>query len=322
MHNLYPLLYNEAVSEVTKSERGHGAVWGRAAVGGSQRTPVCWSGDPAADFDSLACTVRGGLSMGLSGVPFWSNDIGGYRGMPSPDLYVRWAQFGLFCSHSRMHGDSPREPWLFGDEYLAIVRRYVELRYRLFPYLYSTAIQASRTAMPVIRALNLMWPDDPHALHYDLQYMLGPALMVAPVVHPSGKKNVYLPEGKWIDFWTGEVIRGPEVLRLHVPLATLPLYIRAGSVIPMMEQGARIPGGSFDTLVLALWSDDPGTTRFADDDGETEVEVSPGLDHCSVRWEAPVPRTYHIQLHTTGYQHGALDGETARATKGSVLVRP
>lgn len=321
MHNLYPLLYNEAVAQVTREERGHAAVWGRAATGGSQRTPVCWSGDPAADFASLACTVRGGLSMGLSGVPFWSNDIGGYRGMPSPDLYVRWAQFGLFCSHSRMHGDSPREPWIFGPEALAIVRRYVDLRYRLFPYLYSAAIEAARTGMPVMRALVLHWPGDPHACICDQQYMLGPSLMVAPVVHPSGRKTVYLPEGKWIDLWTGGVYRGPDVLQLQVPLDTLPLFVRAGAVLPMFEPGARIVTGSFDRLVLGLWSDDPGITRFSDDTGETVVEVSPGLEHCTVRWDGPTPRTYHLQMHTTGYQHAGLEGETARSKKGSLLVR-
>lgn len=321
MHNLYPLLYNEAVAAVTRQERGYGVVWGRAAIGGSQRTPVCWSGDPAADFDSLACTVRGGLSMGLSGVPFWSNDIGGYRGMPSPDLYVRWAQFGLFCSHSRMHGDSPREPWIFGEEALTIVRQYVHLRYRLFPYLYSAAIDASRTGMPVMRALPLVWPDDPHAHVYDQQYMLGPSLMVAPVVHPTGRKTVYLPEGKWIDFWSGEVIRGPEVLILQVPLSVLPLYVRAGAVIPMLEQDARITGGRHERLVLSLWSDDPGTTCFSDDDGETEIHVSPGFEHCTVSWQGPVERTYHLEVHDSGYRGVVLEGDTGRARKGSMLIR-
>lgn len=321
MHNLYPLLYNEAVAEVTRQERGYGVVWGRAAIGGSQRTPVCWSGDPAADFDSLACTVRGGLSMGLSGVPFWSNDIGGYRGMPSPDLYVRWAQFGLFCSHSRMHGDSPREPWIFGEEALAIVRHYVQLRYRLLPYLYSAAIDASRTAMPVMRALPLLWPDDPHAHMHDLQYMLGPSLMVAPVVHPSGQTTVYLPAGKWIDFWTGEAIRGPGVIRRQVPLSTLPLYVRAGAVIPMLEEGARMYAGRCERLVLSVWSDDPGTTHLSDDDGETVVSVSPGLRHCTVSWRGPTARTYHIELHASGYRGVMLEGDTGGSRIGSMLIR-
>ena len=124
LHNLYPLLYNEAVFEVTAEEKGRGLVWSRSGTAGSQRFPVGWSGDPASDWESFAATVRGGLSAGLSGLALWSHDIGGYRGQPDPELYVRWAQFGLFSSHSRMHGDSPREPWLFGEEALAVVKKF------------------------------------------------------------------------------------------------------------------------------------------------------------------------------------------------------
>jgi alpha-D-xyloside xylohydrolase len=160
MHNLYPLLYNQAVSDVTQQEKGYSLVWSRSGTAGSQRFPVCWSGDPAADWDSLACTIRGGLSIGMSGIPFWTSDIGGYRGMPTPELYVRWAQFSIFCSHTRMHGDSPREPWVFGDEAVEIVRKYLQLRYQLFPYIYSAAYEANRTGMPVIRAMPLAFPDD------------------------------------------------------------------------------------------------------------------------------------------------------------------
>ena len=144
LHNLYPLLYNAAVFEVTAEEKGRGLVWARSATAGSQRFPVCWSGDPASDWDSLAATVRGGLSAGMSGLALWSHDIGGYRGAPDPELYVRWAQFGSFSSHSRMHGDSPREPWLFGTEALAIVRKFVGLRYRLFPYIRERGARSPR----------------------------------------------------------------------------------------------------------------------------------------------------------------------------------
>ena len=194
VHNLYPLLYNRAVFEVTQEEKGYGVVWGRSAFAGSQQYPLVWSGDPAADFQSLASTIRGGLSAGLSGLPFWSNDIGGYRGMPSAELYLRWAQFGLFCSHSRMHGDSPREPWTFGEEAVSIVRKYTLLRYELFPYIYSTAFEAGLKGLPVIRALPLAFPDDPNVFDKDFEYMLGPWLLVAPVLEAGGKHEVYLPE--------------------------------------------------------------------------------------------------------------------------------
>jgi alpha-D-xyloside xylohydrolase len=246
MHNLYPLLYNAAVFEVTEEEKGYGLVWSRAGTAGSQRYPVCWSGDPASDWDSLAATIRGGLSAGMSGLALWSHDIGGYRGRPDPELYVRWAQFGLFSSHSRMHGDSPREPWIFGDAALAIVRKYATLRDRLIPYIRSTALEARETGMPVLRALPLAFPDDPNAAAWDHEYMFGPSFLVAPVIHKiedlsrrAGGRDgpprmaVYLPPGEWIDHWTGRAHRGPAVIERTVPLSVMPLYVRAGARIPM-----------------------------------------------------------------------------------------
>ena len=324
MHNLYPLLYNEAVAAVTRDERGHSAVWGRAATGGSQRTPVCWSGDPAADFDSLGCTIRGGLSMGLSGVPFWSNDIGGYRGMPDPELYVRWAQFGLFCSHSRMHGDSPREPWVFGENALRIVRSYVNLRYQFFPYFYSTAREASRTGMPVIRALALMWPDDPNALDKDQQYMLGPWLMVAPVVHRSGRKSVYLPEGVWIDYWTGEQLNGPRTLHLRVPLDRLPLYVREGAIIPSMRSAMRIPEGRIDPLLLDLYPSSTGSASYTirEDEGNTDVTVTGGAGGMTVQWSGPVRRRFLLRVHVPEARGmRVVEKETDAAEEGSLLIQ-
>ncbi len=242
LHNLYPLLYNRAVSEVVQQEKGYSLVWGRSGTAGSQRYPVCWSGDPAADWDSLACTIRGGLSIGMSGIPFWSSDIGGYRGMPSPRLYVRWAQFVLLCSHARMHGDSPREPWAFGDEALRIVRDYVRLRYRLFPYLYSAAHEASRSGLPVIRAMPLAFPDDANTYDKDLQFMLGDSLLVAPVYDAGDQRSVYLPPGKWIDFWTQEVHQGGVNVTVRAPLDVLPLFVRAGAILPLLADDAPHPG--------------------------------------------------------------------------------
>jgi alpha-D-xyloside xylohydrolase len=179
MHNLYPLLYNRAVFEVVREFYGRGIVWGRSGYAGSQRYPVCWSGDPASDFATMASVLRGGLSLSLSGVPFWSHDIGGFYSKPSAELYVRWAQFGLFCSHSRCHGVTPREPWAFGEEVTQIFRRYAKLRYRLLPYIYSCAHISSLTGLPMIRSMALEFQDDPNCHDKDLQYMFGEAFLVA-----------------------------------------------------------------------------------------------------------------------------------------------
>ncbi len=290
MHNLYPLLYNRAVFEVIQEEKGYGAVWARSAFAGSQQYPLVWSGDPAADFQSLACTIRGGLSAGMSGLPFWSSDIGGYRGMPSPELYVRWAQFVLFCSHSRMHGDSPREPWHFGEEALKIVRRYADLRYELFPYIYSAAHEAALSGMPVIRGLSLVFSDDPMSSGCDFEYLFGPWILVAPVVRMDGRKEVYLPEGIWFDYWTGKRHTGPENLRLRAPLDILPLFIRGGAIIPKMPRALRIPEERIDPLIVEVWPAGKSGYLFYEDDGVTEFRSLARRKKLELEWSGPLPR--------------------------------
>lgn len=296
MHNLYPLLYNRCVYEVTQEELGYGVVWARSGTAGNQRYPVCWSGDPAADFDSLACTIRAGLSVGLSGIPFWSHDIGAFRGMPSARLYVRWAQFGLLCSHSRMHGDSPREPWYFGEEAVRIVRAYTELRYSLFPYLYSAAYEASRSGLPVIRALPLMFPDDPNTYAQDLEYMLGGALLVAPIYDEGDQRRVYLPQGEWVDYWTHEVYAGNVHITVHAPLDHLPLFVRRGAIIPRMQPAQRIPTGLIDPLLLDVYAASRMAYRLDEDDGTTIFEgaIQDGALH--LEWHGGTARKYRIRV--------------------------
>lgn len=300
MHNLYPLLYNQCVFEVTQQERGYGVVWSRSGTAGNQRYPVCWSGDPAADFESLACTIRGGLSVGLSGVPFWSNDIGAFRGMPSPQLYVRWAQFTLLCSHARMHGDTPREPWVFGPEALAIVRRYTLLRYRLFPYLYSLAHEAHLTGLPVIRAMPLVFPDDPNTYDKDLQFMLGPWLLVAPIYDAGEERTVYLPEGVWFDYWTGERHDGPATVRVRAPLDTLPLFVRGGAILPMMQEARRIPQGTVDPLILEVYPRGRSAYTVFEDEGETAVQCQEREGAVELTLQQAQPRPIVLHIHGVG----------------------
>ena len=325
IHNLYPLLYNRAVFEVTAEERDRGLVWSRSGTAGSQRYPVCWSGDPAADFPSLAATVRGGLSAGLSGIPFWTSDIGGYRGTPDPELYVRWAQFGLLSSHSRMHGDGPREPWAFGGRAFRIVRKFVRLRYRLFPYLYSAAVEAARTGMPVLRALPLVFPDDPNARDKDLEYMIGPSLLAAPITE-RGKgrsgiatRDVYLPAGAWIEYPTGRAYRGPATVRVAAPLDSLPLYVRAGAVIPMVKAAPRIPEGRIDPLLLDVFPGVPLESTLFEDEGETRFRTRKVRGAFGLEWSGPVPRRLEIRvrnLASAGRIRLEVDGRAVPAPAG------
>jgi len=231
MHNLYPLLYNRAVFEITRECTGEGIVWSRSGWAGSQLYPACWGGDPACDWDSLAASLRGGLSLGLSGVPFWSHDIGGYHGTPDERLYVRWAQLGLLSPHARCHGESPREPWRYGPRAEEIFRSFAKLRERLLPYLVAQAKESCRTGKPLLRALVFEWPHDPVAWSIDDEYLLGDSLLVAPVLDDSDRRRIWFPPGRWTDHWTGEEHEGERWEECAAPLEILPLFVRAGSAI-------------------------------------------------------------------------------------------
>ncbi len=321
MHNLYPLLYNEIVSQVMREEKGYSLVWSRSGTAGSQRYPVCWSGDPAADWDSLACTIRGGLSIGLSGVPFWSSDIGGYRGMPSPDLYARWAQFTLFCSHARMHGDSAREPWSFGDDVLKIVKRAIERRYALFPYLYSAAHEAAQHGMPVIRAMPLAFPEDRNTYGQDLQYMLGPSLLVAPIYDVSGERTLYLPAGTWIDYWTSEKLDGPRYVDVVAPLDTIPLYVRGGAIIPTMAPVRRIPE-KLEEVIVEVYPGGEAHSTLRDDDGETWFTHRAVADGRVLEWDGSLSRKWIFRFVDYAGPVPTLNGSSSRATPVAQAGRP
>jgi len=242
-HNLYSLVYNAAIFDTIQQISGDNIVWARSGTAGSQRYPVHWGGDSQCAFAGLAGTLRGALSMGLTGFPFFSHDIGGFMGRPTPELYVRWAQFGLFSSHSRCHGcgdENSREPWSFGEEANAIFTKYADLRYRLLPYIIHQARESAETAMPLVRALYLEFPDDLNVRSIDDQYLFGDSFLIAPVLRPleeTTQRNIYLPAGTWIDYWTQECYQSNgQWIRQDVDLETMPIYVRAGSIIPYGEQ--------------------------------------------------------------------------------------
>jgi alpha-D-xyloside xylohydrolase len=253
VHNIYSFYYNRTVYEaVQRHHRTGGVVWGRSGWAGSQRFPIAWSGDPLANFRHMACTLWGGLSAGLSGIPFWSHDIGGYHGPPGTELYLRWAAFCLLSSHARAHGDTTREPWAFGQEALATFRGLVRLRYRLLPYIYSCAQEAHLNGWPVLRAMVLEFQDDPLTHRLDLQYMLGPCLLVAPVMAPGGRGAAYLPAGQWRDFWTGQEVIGPLWWHGQVALNRIPLFQREDTIVAFGPDLEGADHTAFDPLTLRV----------------------------------------------------------------------
>jgi alpha-D-xyloside xylohydrolase len=277
MHNAYPLLYNDAIFDITKEFSDKPLVWGRSSFAGIQRYPLRWSGDPVADFPSFALSLRGGLSYGMSGDPFWSVDLGGFRGDPGSELYVRWVQCGMLLSHTRFHGMSLRMPWNRGEEVLAIVKRYSDLRYQLLPYIYGTSLESTRTNVPVMRPLGLEFEDDPGSLAIQTEYLLGQSILVAPVLSAGGYVNVYLPPGDWYDLWTGEKKQGASTYRMKVDLDHMPVYIRANAIIPTAEVSDSVPD-MWDRLTFDIYPQADGMFEIPEENGlaSTTIRVSGG----------------------------------------------
>jgi alpha-D-xyloside xylohydrolase len=234
MHNYYSYLYTKTVFNVLEERRGVGEaiLFARSATAGSQRFPVHWGGDCVSTFESMAESLRGGLSLGLSGFGFWSHDIGGFDGTPSAAVYKRWIAFGLLSSHSRLHGDaSYRVPWLFDEEAVDVLRKFTKLKSRLMPYLFAHAMEAKNKGVPLMRAMLLEFPNDPTCYYLDRQYMLGESLLVAPIFSNDNAVTYYLPAGRWTNFFTGETSVGPGWISETHNFMSLPLMVRPNSVI-------------------------------------------------------------------------------------------
>jgi alpha-D-xyloside xylohydrolase len=240
--HLFPLLYQRAVWRVTHQVTGDNVEWARSGWAGSQRYPIHWGGDSACTFDGLAGTICGGMHLGLSGFGFWSHDVPGFYGVPhfmttkpAPELYIRWTQVGVFTSHLRYHGSTPREPWEY-PSVSGIARQWLRLRYALIPYLLTQAELCCRSGYPMFRSMAFEWPGDSAVWGISDQYLLGESFLVCPVLDASGIRDVYLPEAKWVDFWSGQVLVGPQWLKaVKSPLARLPLFVRYGAKIEFAE---------------------------------------------------------------------------------------
>ncbi|RZF24692.1 alpha-xylosidase [Paraburkholderia sp. UYCP14C] len=242
MHNYYSYLYNKVVFDVLREVRGEGeaVVFARSGTVGSQQLPVHWGGDCSATYESMAETLRGGLSLGLSGFGFWSHDIGGFEHTAPADVYKRWCAFGLLSSHSRLHGSkSYRVPWLFDDEAVDVVRHFTEWKSRLMPYLFDAARQAVDHGTPMLRAMLLEFPDDPSCDYLDRQYLLGDALLVAPVFNAAGDVDFWLPAGRWTHLFTGRQVEGGRWVRERHGFLSLPLYVRPNTLLAIGTEDQR-----------------------------------------------------------------------------------
>lgn len=235
LHNAYALLYNRCVYEAAERFAPAGAfLFSRSGWSGSQRYPSQWGGDPQADWGGLAASLRGGLSWGLTGAPYYATDVGGFYGdRRDPELYVRWAQAAVFSAHMRLHGIGPREPWTYGPEAESAVNAALELRYRLIPYLLRCLEQAHATGLPVQRPMALACPGERAAWAFENQFLCGPDLLVAPCIRPGGHVQLYLPAGRWQRFPDGSTYDGTQVLSLNLALDETAVFARECAAIPL-----------------------------------------------------------------------------------------
>ncbi|HEU4997184.1 MAG TPA: TIM-barrel domain-containing protein [Gemmatimonadaceae bacterium] len=308
-HNLYPVRYNKAVWTITDTvSRGAGArlagraaaggetasdgnaggvIWGRSAWAGSQRYPLHWGGDAENTNSAMAATLRGGLSLGLSGFSFWSHDIGGFVNRAPRDLYRRWTPFGALTSHTRTHGAPPREPWEYDSAFVVDFRRAIELKYRLMPYVYAQAKASSAKGYPMTRALFFEYPDDPTSWLIEDEYFFGSDLLVAPLFDSADHRRVYLPPGSWIDYQTGRAYTGGAWHDIRAGAIPIVLLARNGSVIPHTAVAQHTGAIDWSNIELRVFTVPGGTEaltgEFALPGGPLhEIELRPSGSGYSV----------------------------------------
>ena len=260
MHNYYTQMYNNVVFNTIKEIKGEdeAVVFARSATAGGQQFPVHWGGDCESDYESMAESLRGGLSLCMSGFGFWSHDIGGFESTSTADVYKRWVAFGLLSSHSRLHGStSYRVPWAYDEDASEVVRFFSKLKCSIMPYLFKTADDANRIGIPVMRSMVVEFQNDDACSYLDKQYMLGDSILVAPIFNDKGEAKYYLPEGKWTNFINGKKYEGGRWIKEHHDYLSIPMMVRENSLVAVGYDNTR-PDYDFreDVSVLAYELDD------------------------------------------------------------------
>lgn len=308
-HNLYPLRYNKAVSEVTQKVIGDSIVWARSAWAGSQRYPIQWGGDSDNTDSAMGTTLCGGLSLGLCGFTFWSHDIGGFVKSSPEELYKRWLPFGLLSSHSRCHGAPPKEPWMYSESFLDVFRTVTELRYQLMPYIYAQAKASSEKGYPMMRTLFFEFPEDPGAWNIEDQYMFGEDLLVAPLMEKEiDGRWVYLPNGNWVDYQNGKEYEGGRWFQIKAEDIPAIVMVREGAAIPHAKLAQSTDEIDFKNIDLQIYgkSKEEFTSLYCNpSDGilhkvivknrSSQYEVKSNLSNIEVKWNVISP-FYNITL--------------------------
>jgi alpha-glucosidase len=282
----------------------------RSGYAGIQRHAAVWTGDNHSWWEHLASSMPMLLNLSLSGVPFCGGDAGGFQGEASGELFARWIQYAIFTPFLRAHSvinSKPHEPWAFGPETERIVRDAIRLRYRLMPYLYGEMYRASISGMPVIRPMVYAYPDDPETRTMCDQFMFGPSMLVAPVSQPGKTERlVYLPEGIWYDWRTNEKIDGGRTIIASAPPDSIPVYVRAGAVIPVVEPAAHTGALDFTRVTIKAWSGASGSFEWYEDDGRTTGYLDGKYNLTRISIDGATSKLSFQQLHR-GWDGGCPD---------------
>ncbi|EFM11945.1 glycoside hydrolase family 31 [Paenibacillus curdlanolyticus YK9] len=327
MHNFYTQLYNEVVFNVLEEKLGKGeaALFARSATVGGQKFPVHWGGDCYADYESMAESLRGGLSLGLSGFGFWSHDIGGFENTAPTHVFKRWLAFGLLSSHSRLHGSkSYRVPWAYDQEAVDVTRYFTKLKSRLMPYLFDTAAQAPERGLPSMRAMILEFQDDPTSEFLDRQYMLGENLLVAPVFTENGDVQYYLPQGgTWTHVLTGET-KQPGWHKENYSFDSLPLFARPNAIVAFGANDLRPDYDYSNGVDFHVYALEDGRTAYStvrDVKGAVETTVAIAREGKSVVVSLQGSgKAFSVTLNSIG-EIASVSGASA-SFEGSTVIVP
>ena len=302
MHNYYTYLYNKTVYDILEKKRGKGeaVLFARSATVGGQKFPVHWGGDCWSDYESMEESLRGGLSLLMSGFGFWAHDIGGFESTSIPDVYKRWVAFGLLSSHSRLHGStSYRVPWAYDEEAVDVVRFFTRLKARLMPYLYKTAIQANKTGVPTMRSMVLEFTEDRTCHYVDKQYMLGDSLLVAPIFNEESLADYYLPAGRWTDFFTGEVKEGGRWIQEKHGYLSVPLLVKENSIVAIGAHDDKPDYDYGEDTELRIYepaADTTVTETVYGMDGSEEIKISVTTEEGRISVSVDTGKTVSVRL--------------------------
>lgn len=307
-HNLYCNGWAKALYEGQRAEFNQRVfTLPRTSYAGTQRySTAMWTGDVDCNFDVFRDQVLIGQQLAVSGQPYTCTDIGGFISMPyyDPELYVRWQQWGVFCPLFRTHGTRPdNEPWVYGERNQRIIEDHIRLRYQLMPYIYALSFLTHSEGRPMVLPMALAFPDDPEAARWEYQFLFGPSLLVSPVVERGEEtKTTYLPQGEWIDFYTGERLEGGRTVTRSAPQSLIPVYVRAGSILPMAQPASSTQCMDASQLALHLYPGADGRFTLYEDDGESYDYEQGASMRTLIEWREEQGLVLHA---AQGCYHGA-----------------